>query len=582
MKTMLNKLYILFAITFLLSSCSSDFLDRTPQGEFSDASLWSDPNLVEAFVNARYNKIGHGWAESWMSSVCDETYLTWSRGCEPLTQGYVSPSDLGRMNGAWWGWDNRSWATVWANIGKCNMFLEKVDGVTFTDTSKKSRLTGEVKFIRALMYFDLVHRWGGMPLITKSFDLNTVSEITTIKRNSYKENVDFIVSECDAAAALLPASYSTASLKGRATSIAALALKSRMLLYAASPLMNDTRSDDPNYLVHYQTPATDRWQKAADAAQAVITQALANGYSLYNKYGSDVKTNYTKLFLDCGNSEVIFDREGGTSASGTNLSYLDQSNGPNGYGQWGGNTPTAEFVDAFEMSDGTQFDWNNPSQKANPYANRDPRLYATVLCNGDPWMTRNIETYLFTDANGNESGGRDSKYGGDSWNTSKTGYNVRKFMDESYVTNSWNFPNAKNWIWFRLGEFYLNLAEAQYNAGKETEAKAALNVIRNRAGMPQVTSSGSQLWNDIVYERRVELAFEEHRFFDVRRWKIADDVFNKNATGILIYKKSDGTFTYTPNQLVESRKFVGTKMYWLPIPKSEIDKNPNIEQNPGY
>ena len=579
MKKCFKYITLLGLLIFLFASCSEDdLLDKEPLTEISEEAVWSDPSLVESFVNARYNQIGHGWAESWQSSVVDETYLTWSRGCEPFTQGYVSASDLGRMNGAWWGWDNRSWSTVWENISNCNVFFDRIEEVEFTDQELKDRLIGEVTFIRALVYFDLVSRWGAMPIITKAYSLDDRDEFLNVKRNTYKENVDFIVSECDKAAAVLPANY-TGTDKGRATKIAALALKSRMLLYAASPLMNKS---GVNSLVGYTSPESDRWQKAADAAKACIDAALENGYDLYREY-DDVKTNYTQLFLDCGNSEVLFDREGGPSSDGTNLSYLEQSNGPNGYGQWGGNTPISEFVDDFEMSDGTKFDWNNPEHKANPYVNRDARLYAFVLSDGDIWMGRDVQTYLIADASGTiTGGGKDTKYGQDNWNTSKSGYNMRKFMDETYVTNSWNFPNPKNWIWFRLGEQYLNYAEALYNLGQEGEARQALNVIRNRAKMTEINSSGALLWNDIVHERRIELAFEEHRFFDVRRWMIAEDVLNRDATGVEIIKHPDGTKTYHPGTLVEQRKFNAPAMYWIPIPKEEIDKNPNFEQNPGY
>jgi hypothetical protein len=563
---------------FFFGCQEEDILDKSPLTEISETDVWSDPGLVEAFVNARYNQVGHGWTESWQSSVVDETYLTWSRGCEPYTQGYVNPSDLGRMNGGWWGWDNRSWATVWGNIANCNLFFERIDEVEFADETYKDRLVGEVTFIRALMYFDLVARWGGMPLITKSYTLNDREEYLNVARDSYKDNVDFIVSECDKAAELLPASYD-GSDKGRATSVAALALKSRMLLYAASPLMNKS---GVNPLVGYSAPDADRWKNAADAAKACIDAALDNGYALYEKY-DDVKENYTQLFLDGGNSEVLFDREGGLSADGDNLTGLDQTNGPNGYGLWGGNTPISEFVDDFEMADGTKFDWDNPVHKANPYANRDARLYATVLADGDPWRERNVQTYLIANAAGDiTGGGKDTKYGQDSWNTSKSSYNVRKYMDETYVPNSWNFTNPKNWIWFRLGEQYLNYAEALYNQGLEDEARTALNVIRARAKMPDVTATGDDLWDAIVNERRVELCFEEHRYYDVRRWLIAEDVLNRNATGVEIVLHPNGTKTYEPGVLVEQRLFNAPAMYWMPIPKWEIDKNANLEQNPGY
>ncbi|MFT3935173.1 MAG: RagB/SusD family nutrient uptake outer membrane protein [Chitinophagaceae bacterium] len=584
MKRLFHKSYIILAAVGLLalSACKKNLLDISPTNAISDDAVWKDPSLVSAYVNGAYNQIGSGWyAESWVSSMCDESFLTWSRDCEPITQGYVTPSIRNSMNGGHWGESARRWDVVWKNIASCNTYFANVDKVPFTDLNLKKRLTAEVRFIRALMYWDLVNRWGGMPLITKAYDLNNVSEIAKVKRNTYKENIDFLVGQCDSAIAVLPATYGNAADKGRATSVAAMALKSRVLLYAASPLMNNARSDDPSFLVHYQTPDANRWQKAADAAQAVITTALANGYALYNNGGSNIKTKYTGIFLDAGNPEVLFDREGGTSASKTNLSYLDEANGPNGYGNWGGNTPISEFVDDFEMSDGSKFSWSNPTQAANPYQNRDPRLYATVLCNGDMWKGRAVETFFFKKSDGSETGGADTKYGSNSWNTSATGYNIRKFTDENYISGSWNFL-VKNWIWFRLGEMYLNLAEAKYNLGDEAGAKTALNVIRARAGMPNVTSSGTTLWSDIVYERRVELAFEEHRYFDVRRWMIADVVLNKNATGIRVFKNTDGSLTYTPGQLVETRKFTGPRMYWLPIQIDEINKNPNLQQNPGY
>ena len=575
---MKHFILIMPLIFLFFIGCSDDLLNKKPLTSISDADLWSDPNLAAAFVNSRYNQIGHGWPESWMSSVCDETYLIWSRGCEPLTQGYVSPTDLGRMNGGWWGWDNRSWGIVWRNISDCNLFLENVDKVPFEDETLKNRLIGEVRFIRVLMYHDLVSKWGAMPTITKSFDLTDQEEIVNVKRSTYKQCVDFMVSELDEAAVLLPAQFD-GSDKGRATSVAALALKSRILLYAASPLMN---KDGVDPLVGYPNPDPDRWEKAASAAQDAIDLALENGYDLYRKY-SDVKENYTQLFLDGGNVEILFDREGTPSSKGENITYLDQSNGPNGYGQWGGNVPISEFVDCFDMQDGTKFDWNNPIEAAHPYENRDPRLKAYVLCDDDPWMERNVETWITVDDKGNPTGGgKDTEFGRDAWNTSLSRYNMRKFMDETYEPNSWNFKNPKNWIWLRLGEQYLNLAEALYMTGDEEGARKALNVIRERAHMPDIEDSGEPLLKRIKNERRVELAFEEHRYFDVRRWLDAEVELNRNVTGVTIIKNADGTKTYVPGKLVEKRSFKAPAMYWLPIPKSEIDKNPNFLQNPGY
>jgi hypothetical protein len=584
MKLYIKYLTIGLMATTMLASCA-DILDKKPLTEISDNDLWSDPALLKAFVNSRYNQVGVNGAESMQSSIVDETELTWLRGCETHNFARLSPTDLGRMNGAWWGWDNRSWSTKWTNISNCNIFFERVDNVGFTDETEKTKLVGQVRFIRAFEYWDLIARWGAMPIITKSFSINDREEIVGQKRNTYKECIDFLVSELDQAAKELPANWSGDDY-GRATSVAALALKSRILLYAASPLMNE---DVKIPEVGYTTPEPDRWQKAAKAATEALDAAQNAGYELYNLNG-DPSKNYQLIFMDntAANKETLFARMGTSSADGESISSCDQYNNPNGYGGWGGNCPLQELVDAYEVvKDGvaSKFDWNNPEEKANPYANRDPRFYATILYDGAKWMTRNVETYFDVDGNGNiTGGGKDTKFGNDSWNASPTGYNMKKFMDEGYALNSWNFC-ARNWIHLRMAELYLNKAEALYYTGDEEGAREALKPVRQRAGMPAVTATGTDLLEAIKNERRIEFAFEEHRYFDVRRWKEAPKYFGSTVHAITIKKYPDGKKTYEVDKL---RSDVGgdrkwdDKMYWLPIPKSEMDKNPNLVQNPGY
>lgn len=584
MKLYIKYLTIGLMATTMLASCA-DILDKKPLTEISDNDLWSDPALLKAFVNSRYNQVGVNGAESMQSSIVDETELTWLRGCETHNFARLSPTDLGRMNGAWWGWDNRSWSTKWTNISNCNIFFERVDNVGFTDEAEKTKLVGQVRFIRAFEYWDLIARWGAMPIITKSFSINDREEIVGQKRNTYKECIDFLVSELDQAAKELPANWSGDDY-GRATSVAALALKSRILLYAASPLMNE---DVKIPEVGYTTPEPDRWQKAAKAATEALDAAQNAGYELYNLNG-DPSKNYQLIFMDntAANKETLFARMGTSSAEGESISSCDQYNNPNGYGGWGGNCPLQELVDAYEVvKDGvaSKFDWNNPEEKANPYANRDPRFYATILYDGAKWMTRNVETYFDVDNNGTIiGGGKDTKYGNDSWNASPTGYNMKKFMDEGYALNSWNFC-ARNWIHLRMAELYLNKAEALYNIGDEEGAREALKPVRERAGMPAITATGADLLEAIKHERRIELAFEEHRYFDVRRWKEAPKYFGSTVHAITIKKYPDGKKTYEVDKL---RSDVGgdrkwdDKMYWLPITKAEMDKNPNLVQNPGY
>lgn len=584
MKLYIKYLTIGLMATTMLASCA-DILDKKPLTEISDNDLWSDPALLKAFVNSRYNQVGVNGAESMQSSIVDETELTWLRGCETHNFARLSPTDLGRMNGAWWGWDNRSWSTKWTNISNCNIFFERVDNVGFTDETEKTKLVGQVRFIRAFEYWDLIARWGAMPIITKSFSINDREEIVGQKRNTYKECIDFLVSELDQAAKELPANWSGDDY-GRATSVAALALKSRILLYAASPLMNE---DVKIPEVGYTTPEPDRWQKAAKAATEALDAAQTAGYELYNLNG-DPSKNYQLIFMDntAANKETLFARMGTSSADGESISSCDQYNNPNGYGGWGGNCPLQELVNAYEVvKDGvaSKFDWNNPEEKANPYANRDPRFYATILYDGAKWMTRNVETYFDVDNNGTIiGGGKDTKFGNDSWNASPTGYNMKKFMDEGYALNSWNFC-ARNWIHLRMAELYLNKAEALYHIGDEEGAREALKPVRQRAGMPAVTATGADLLEAIKNERRIEFAFEEHRYFDVRRWKEAPKYFGSTVHAITIKKYPDGKKTYEVDKL---RSDVGgdrkwdDKMYWLPIPKSEMDKNPNLVQNPGY
>ncbi len=584
MKKIIYMALAFFFGTVLFSACS-DILDKKPLTEVSDGDLWSDPALVSSFVNSRYNQIGYNGCESMLSSACDESEMPWLRGCEITNFARMSATDLGRMNGAWYGNDNRSWSTKWTNISNCNIFFERVGNVPFASESERTLLKGQVRFIRAYEYFDLISRWGGVPILTKSFTINDQAEIVDQKRNTYQECIDFLVGQLDSAAAELPATWSGSNY-GRATSVAALALKARILLYAASDLMN---VDVANPEVGYTKPLPDRWKKAAQATTVALDAALKAGYHLYNKV-SDPAKNYQQIFLDntSANSEAIFFRMGTASSDGENIYNGDQYNGPNGYGGWGGNCPLQELVDDYEVVKNgvaTPFDWNDKEEASHPYENRDPRFYATILYDGAQWMSRPLETFFTVDASGKETGGgKDSKYGNDSWNTSPTGYNLKKFQDETYVQNSWNFK-AKNWNIIRMAELYLNKAEALYEIGDEDGAREAVNAVRKRAGLPDVVASGSDLLEAIKHERRIELAFEEHRYYDVRRWKDAPKYFGRAVHSVMIKKYPDGHKTYEPSSI---RNAVGgdrkwdDKMYWLPIPKSEMDKNPNFVQNPGY
>lgn len=526
-----------------LSACEKDFLDRKPLDTYSELDVWTDLNLVETYVNSKYRVLPHvyNWdvaSGTGLSAASDEGYSRFNyENVFQWNQGTMSPDNLSMD----------SWTTDYSYIRDCNTFFQKIDGVS-GDENMKKRLKGEMKFLRAWCYFDLTARYGGVPIITKPYSLQDPS--FEVARNSYDECVNFITSELNEAATLLPESYNGSNL-GRITKGAVLALKSRVLLYAASALHNSSKEKN-------------KWQAAADAAKAVIDLANLGSYSLYQ--GAD----YKQIFLQKFNSEVIL-------SYGINGTYweslLDIFIGPNGYHGWSVYAPSQNLVDDFQMANGKSItDPTSGYNPAKPYENRDPRFYATVLYNGALFKGREAEYF---------KGGLDSPQSPvENWNATLTGYNWRKYADESNDLNT--NGSSQNWIIFRLSEIYLNYAEAQFELGNESEARTYLNLIRSRNSvhMPAITSSGDGLKDAIRSEREIELCFEGHRFFDVRRWKIAEQTENKPLRAVNITKNTDGSFSYEYYTLQE-RKF-NEANYLFPIPQYEKEKNSLLAQNPLY
>ncbi|GGC37373.1 membrane protein [Parapedobacter defluvii] len=443
-----------------------------------------------------------------------------------------------------------AWQGYYGFIRDCNTFFEHIDAVE-GDEALKERLIGEMRFIRAWCYFDLISRYGGVPLITKVYSLSDDDYL--VSRNSYDECMDFIIKELDEAAETLPVSYSGADI-GRITKGAVLSLKSRALLYAASPLNN---------------PANDRskWLDAVDAAKAVVD---LDAYTLYE--GAD----YKQIFLEKFNPEVIlsFNINATRNPSGSFESRLNVLIGPNGHHGWSAYTPSQSLVDQFPMKNGKMItEEGSGYDENNPYENRDPRFYADILYNGAEFRGRPYESFV---------GGLDSPQSPvENWNASLTGYNWRKYSNDALPIDE-NIGTDQNWIIFRYAEIYLNYAEAAYETGDEATARKYLNLVRSRTsvGMPDVTASGNELSEAIKLERQIELCFEGHRFFDVRRWKIAMETENRPLRGVTIEKKPSGGFSYS-YFILQDRKFE-ERNYWYPIPKYEMDKNENLEQNPQY
>jgi hypothetical protein len=404
-----------------------------------------------------------------------------------------------------------------------------------------------MKFLRAYTYASLIWRFGGVPVITKIYTLGEPDY--SLGRNTYDECVEYILKELDDAIALLPAKMEGDNL-GRASADICKALRSRVYLYWASPLVN-TNNDKT------------RWEKARDASKEVMDLP---GYSL-----SD---NYKDIFMNgYDNSEVIFCRLY-TKANGHGMM---STNTANGYGGNGGNCPLQNLVDDYEMkaTGRKPLEAGSGYNSTDPYTGRDPRFYYTVLYNGSQFKGRPIEVFT--------PGGKDSEQGDGGWNCSQTGYYMCKFLDEDDLLSE---TTTTPYVHFRLSEFYLNYAEAQYYLGDEEQCRWALNQIRGRqdVDMPSIPSTvtGQDLLNKVYQERRIELALEGHRYYDLRRWKLASTYEGVDAMGVTVVKTDNNNFTYDFNQTVLKTDFK-EQYYWLPIPRSEIVKsNDALVQNPGY
>jgi starch-binding outer membrane protein, SusD/RagB family len=479
--------------------------------------------------------------------------------------------------GAWNAFDNPDnvWSNYFVAIRRANVFLASADSVNLdiykfdptpaqqtvwvTRVAELKRMKYEARFLRAYFYFELIKRYGGVPILTSAGPIT--GDNSDVTRNTLAECIQFISDECDSTAAKLPLTYPAADL-GRATKGAAMALKSRLLLYSASDLWNSPSSWAPGYanpeLISVNGDRTAKWLAAANAAKAVIDLA-GTSYALGSNYGS--------LFGSgtFNNAEIIFRR--GNSNSNT----FELANTPIGYdlGQ-SGTTPSGNLVDDYEVkvnaTTAVPFDWTNPIHAANPYApvgtsGRDPRLAFTVLLNNAVIKGRAVQAYL---------GGLDGK---PTDRATKTGYYLNKYNNTSLTLLTGQTSNH-SWIIFRLAEMYLNYAEALNEASPgDPDIKIYVDKVRQRASvvMPVLPGglSQEQMRAAIRHERRIEFAFEDHRAWDVRRWMLGDSYFNVPLKGVSIIKNTDGTFTYQPVN-VENRVFQ-SKMYFYPIPQSELN-----------
>jgi len=544
---------------FTLCSCN-DFLDREEDSFIDKTATFDSYNRTKQYLTYAYSLLPEGLnrfsGDALLGAATDDACFA------------IESSNIQQFNnGSWNALSNPDnvWDRYFAGIAKCCTLLENSNHINLDisrlDPAKRVEYENNLKdirmwraeahFLRAYFNFELLKRYGPIPIIKSTLDIN--KDYSDTPRPTMKEVVEFIANDCDIAADSLELTpwRNMNDAFGRATKGAALALKSRLLLYAASPLYVDFGDIDE---ANKPSDAT-LWKAAADAAKAVID---LNQYELAPAYDDLFKNDFQ-------NKEYIFVRRYPSNSD------FEKSNFPVSYGGKGGTNPSQNLIDDYEMLDGTAFDWNDPVKAAHPFENRDERLLATVLMNGVLFKGKRVATY---------PGGADAM---PNPNATKTGYYLRKFLNENVNIQTGGGSDGHVVPLFRLAEIYLNYAEA-LNEYDPTNPDIAvyLNKIRERVSLPDVPSglTQEQMRTLIHHERRVELAFEEHRFWDVRRWKVASSTLGAPVKGVKITQDDAGNFTYSPVQ-VEQRVFQ-PKMYWYPIPQSEVLKLHHWEQNKGW
>jgi hypothetical protein len=525
-------------------SCSN-FLEVESKSQVSDNTLWSSPENADLFLNNVYSGLpgpfttddpGENWTDNSMASRVGPA----SRTLMALSQ-YApnnSPSHWGH----------------YSNIRRANLFIEKVTASSLPEEWKKTKLA-EARYLRAYYYMIMGLYHGGVPIITDVLNMNEQGDAVFRPRNTAEETFLFIANECAQIANDLPLK----SDAGRATRGAALTLKAWIELVWASPLYN------PN-------GETSRWQAAANTNKQVIDLGV---YSLFPDY------NTLHFEENNNNQEVIFDKQylGGTSLGGSR----EGLQGPWRVGgiqrSWGNVNPTQELVEEYAMANGLTIDdpqsGYNPQ---NPFENREKRFYQSIVFDGSEWLGAEM-------VNRQGVGSPNATDLSDNNEATNTGYSLRKGLNPNYAINGQHQQNSASFIIFRYAEVLLSYAEAQNEAsGPDQSIYDAVNMVRERSDLPPLKSglTKDQMRTAIHRERRVELAFEEKRWYDLIRLRLAEKNLNGNLHAILI-EQENGAWVYKVIPAPGGQRYFDpAKNYLLPIPQGAIDRNKQLTQNPNY
>jgi hypothetical protein len=585
----MKSIFAIFVVLFLigLSACEKkDLLDAKPNTDLNAATTFVDSARTIDFLFGAYVEIGFAFGYrryTYASNIsagtaegCDEAVHRLAGATQPfvpLFNGAMNSQQTAPYEYLWW--------KPWTNIRRANVFLANVDKSPISAGLKK-QTKAEARFLRAWYYSILVKNFGGVPLLGDK--ILALDEQFNQARDSYEACVDFMVSELDAIAGDLPTEYDAQNY-GRITRGACLGLKSRILLYAASPLFNGGSvgtTEAQKKVTAYLNADPGRWQKAADAAKAVIDM---NQYALYEDNTTAPGFGFNRVFLMRKNTEFILPGMQGPNKNMEGFTLPKSRN--TGTTQ---TAPSQNLAEAFGMNNGKAI--TDPTSGFNPndpYVGRDPRFNYTFIFNGTPWYTSSgTKTPIFT-----YDGAANDGYTTVTW---ATGYWWRKMLDDNITAQSG--PNTERVLpLIRYAEILLNYAEAANEMGNTSIAYDQLKLIRKRAG---IAAGGDGLYGlksgmtkeemraILMNERQVELAYEDHRYWDVRRWKTAPQNQNVDMKAMKITRTVTNpgnivSYTYQSVPISTNVTHVFKDfMYLFPIMQTELAKNPTFIQNPGY
>jgi hypothetical protein len=621
-------IYSIMATMLLFATSCNDVLDQKAVDAFNEESVFEDINLTKAYLGRCYDYIGVdnnmllGLREDILAGATDEVLCIHRPGEYTNIKGTMSPDQLGHFGN--WRFNWITWS-LYGNIKNVNILLANIDNVpveTSDDEVLIERMKGEAYFIRAFDYVNLMRSYGGVVLIEEPFELD--QDFLSVQRSSIDETLAFILTDLDQAISLLP--EKDGMEQGRATKGAAAALKSRILSWSTGILMNGGYQPS-NPLVSFQSGSRTQRLEAAKAAAKAVIDGQHGHYALAGTTDNppaemteevvmQYADNFFSIFTQKGewNDEAIWGVQHLQSQG--NTTTQNRWWGPNGYHNWGNNGPNEPVVRKFEMANGEPFEFDKydpgnttvreftaeelaEDPERNPYVGREPRFYATVLFDGAQWMQRpsdgqgidpegRVQTGYFMKPAPNEDeidqAGLDTRQSFiESWNGTKNGYYLKKYQDPATVGQHFNNENA--WIEMRFAEVLLDYAEACIELGGENlpEGLDALNRVRNRAGLPdRVTSDQDQAREWYRKERQLEMFAEGDRWYMMRKWMIADEVI-EDVYHMKIYHYADGSkkWFYDTSQSVDDRQWKDA-FYWLPISRTEMNKAPQLQQNPGY